>query len=190
VDPDAWIARATAGPAPDGWREDVDPAAAEAALLDRLREEQPAWGAAVVVDDLRIEGVRPDSAVVVEFRAPRRYGDARYVLRWRLWDDGDRWDTGILLANLYELAEAADIELEPGGPDRLTPAVAPADLIRAVQHGEGAQALHPYVRWVRADGTLVRGRRKVLELLDREGRPRDPASVELRDGQLLRWVER
>ncbi|MBX3195805.1 MAG: hypothetical protein R2717_01650 [Schumannella sp.] len=61
----------------------------------------------------------------------------------------------------------------------------------ALSAGDGPairEALHPYLHWTRADGTLVRGRSRMLEELD--GRvPAAPASIELRDGQIYRWVE-
>lgn len=47
--------------------------------------------------------------------------------------------------------------------------------------------LHPYLHWVQADGRVVRGRTKVLGLLQETGAPGLPASVELRDGQIYRW---
>jgi Domain of unknown function (DUF4440) len=49
-------------------------------------------------------------------------------------------------------------------------------------------ALHPYVRWTRADGTVLVGRNRVLEMIASD-RPSRPASVELRDGQIYRWTD-
>ena len=48
--------------------------------------------------------------------------------------------------------------------------------------------LHPYMHWTTADGTRVRGRVKVMELLLTEP-PAVPITVELRDGQIYRWQE-
>jgi hypothetical protein len=48
--------------------------------------------------------------------------------------------------------------------------------------------LHPYLQWTDGDGRTVRGRSKVLAMLERAGRVRAPArSIELRDGQIYRW---
>ena len=49
-------------------------------------------------------------------------------------------------------------------------------------------AMHPYVRWTHADGTVLVGRNRVLELLASE-RPAPPASVEVRDGQIYHWTD-
>ncbi len=50
--------------------------------------------------------------------------------------------------------------------------------------------LHPYLRWVQADGQVVRGRTKVIGMLRAKGVCGLPASVELRDGQVYRWYVR
>ena len=47
--------------------------------------------------------------------------------------------------------------------------------------------LHPYLHWVQADGQVVRGRTKVIGMLQAMGISGPPASVELRDGQVYRW---
>ena len=48
--------------------------------------------------------------------------------------------------------------------------------------------LHPYLHWTGVDRTTVRGRTKVLALLEGASDPPEPpASVELRDGQIYRW---
>jgi hypothetical protein len=47
--------------------------------------------------------------------------------------------------------------------------------------------LHPYLHWVQADGQVVRGRTKVIGMLQAIGISGPPASVELRDGQVYRW---
>ncbi len=46
--------------------------------------------------------------------------------------------------------------------------------------------LHPYLHWTGPDGVTVRGRTKVLSLLEIEPPPA-LTSVELRDGQSYRW---
>ena len=48
--------------------------------------------------------------------------------------------------------------------------------------------LHPYLHWELPDGTYLRGRLRVLALLHETGPPDPPAKVELRDGQVYRWV--
>jgi hypothetical protein len=49
--------------------------------------------------------------------------------------------------------------------------------------------LHPYLHWTMADGTRLRGRTKVMELLQAGPPPAAPIVVELRDGQIYRWQE-
>jgi hypothetical protein len=48
--------------------------------------------------------------------------------------------------------------------------------------------LHPYLQWKDRDGTL-RGRTKVLARLAHTQGIRLPEKVELRNGQIYRWVE-
>ncbi len=49
--------------------------------------------------------------------------------------------------------------------------------------------LHPYLHWTLADGGVVRGRGNVLGMLqsDHSG-ARLPRRVEIRDGQIYRWL--
>ena len=48
--------------------------------------------------------------------------------------------------------------------------------------------LHPYLHWIGGYGRTIRGRTKVLALLeDGTAPPPTPTSVELRDGQIYRW---
>ena len=47
--------------------------------------------------------------------------------------------------------------------------------------------LHPYLHWTE-DGRTVRGRNRVLERLTAGPVPAPPASYELRDGQIYRWI--
>ena len=65
--------------------------------------------------------------------------------------------------------------------------------VLAAFHGDDADALrvalHPYLHWTTADGTRVRGRRKVLVLLATRTALPPPAAYELRDGQVYRWRE-
>ena len=49
--------------------------------------------------------------------------------------------------------------------------------------------LHPYLHWTDAAGEVTRGRTRVLELLlAATSPPVPPASVEVRSGQVYRWV--
>jgi hypothetical protein len=50
-------------------------------------------------------------------------------------------------------------------------------------------ALHPYLHWTTAGGETVRGRTKVLAMLEERRSLDAPESVELRDGQVYRWHE-
>ena len=57
------------------------------------------------------------------------------------------------------------------------------------QDGEDLRLLlHPYLHWTREDGTVLRGRRNVLAMLQGADPPALPSRVELRDGQVYRWV--
>jgi hypothetical protein len=49
--------------------------------------------------------------------------------------------------------------------------------------------LHPYLHWMTADGTRLRGRTKVMDRLQNGAPPAEPIAVELRDGQIYRWQE-
>ena len=62
------------------------------------------------------------------------------------------------------------------------------DALAAGDETEIRETLHPYLHYTRADGTVLRGRTRLLAELD--GRvPAAPASIEVRDGQIYRWVE-
>ena len=50
------------------------------------------------------------------------------------------------------------------------------------------QTLHPYLHWIGADGTVLRGRSRVLAMLADAPAPQPPASVEIRDSQIYRWL--
>jgi hypothetical protein len=58
-----------------------------------------------------------------------------------------------------------------------------------VKHDRGAlqPLLHPSLHWVQADGQVVRGRTKVIGMLQAIGISGPPAPVELRDGQVCLW---
>ena len=64
---------------------------------------------------------------------------------------------------------------------RVVAAVAAADwpAVRAL--------LHPYLHWTDADGRVLRGRSRVLAMLEQAPAPPPPVAVELRDGQIYRW---
>jgi hypothetical protein len=63
------------------------------------------------------------------------------------------------------------------------------DLIDQQEWGELRPLLHPYVRY--DDGTTsLRGRSQLLAHLHDVPTPRPPVEVEVRDGQLYRWVWR
>ena len=67
-----------------------------------------------------------------------------------------------------------------------------AEVLDALERGDRERlrlALHPYLRWTREDGTVLRGRVHVLDLLAETPLPGPPASVELRDGQVYRWEQ-
>ena len=49
--------------------------------------------------------------------------------------------------------------------------------------------LHPYLHWSEHGGVKLRGRRNVLSwLATRQGSLAPPERVELRDGQVYRWL--
>jgi hypothetical protein len=49
--------------------------------------------------------------------------------------------------------------------------------------------LHPYLHWTDAAGRTIRGRVNVLAMLENSDTPDEPDSIELRDGQIYRWLE-
>ncbi len=59
--------------------------------------------------------------------------------------------------------------------------------LRAGGAAEVKLLLHPYLTWTRRDGTTVRGRVKVLALLETEPPEEAPRVTQLRDGQVYRW---
>ena len=61
--------------------------------------------------------------------------------------------------------------------------------LAAGDHTRLRRLLHPYLLWTTPDGVIVRGRTKVLALLENERKtPPTPTAVELRDGQIYRWL--
>ena len=64
-------------------------------------------------------------------------------------------------------------------------------MLKAILREDGEDLrllLHPYLHWTREDGTVLRGRRNVLAMLQSADPPALPSRVELRDGQVYRWV--
>ena len=65
-----------------------------------------------------------------------------------------------------------------------------AGIIRAVLNGDIAHlrsALHPYLHWVEPEIAL-RGRDRVLAHLAENRKIAPPTRVEIRDGQVYRWI--
>ena len=48
--------------------------------------------------------------------------------------------------------------------------------------------LHPYLHWETPDGRTLRGRRSVLAELEGGTPVTEPRAVELREGQIYRWL--
>lgn len=72
-------------------------------------------------------------------------------------------------------------------PELPQPAAAVWAAMDAGEWGEVRPLLHPYVRW--HDGDLaLRGRAQVLAHLQARPVPRPPRAVEVRDGQVYRWM--
>ena len=71
-------------------------------------------------------------------------------------------------------------------PEMPAPAMAAYGFLDAGEYGEVRQLLHPYLHFT--DGPVsLRGRSNVLAWL-REHRVKPPTEVEVRDGQVYRWV--
>ncbi len=71
-------------------------------------------------------------------------------------------------------------------PDLPAPAMAAYGFLDAGEYGELRPLLHPYLHFTDRDVSL-RGRTNVLDWL-REHRVKPPTAVEVRDGQIYRWV--
>ena len=76
---------------------------------------------------------------------------------------------------------------DPGVVDQMTQAAQQAMLER--DWDSLRMLLHPYLHLTMANGTRLRGRIKVMELLRTGAHPAGPVAVELRDGQISRWQE-
>lgn len=72
-------------------------------------------------------------------------------------------------------------------PDLAPPAAAAWSAIDAEEWDDVRRLLHPRLHFTDRDVTL-RGRSSVLEHLRNHPTPKPPAAVEVRDGQLYRWV--
>ena len=72
-------------------------------------------------------------------------------------------------------------------PELPAPAAAAWAAMDAGEWGELGPLLHPYLHWTDRDVRL-RGRTSVLEHLRAHPTPRPPEEVEVRDGQVYRWV--
>ncbi|WP_243395389.1 MmcQ/YjbR family DNA-binding protein [Nocardioides currus] len=72
-------------------------------------------------------------------------------------------------------------------PELPAPAMAAWDAIDRSEWGEVSPLLHPHLHWDDRDVSL-RGRSTVLSHLRSVPTPRPPRSVEVRDGQVYRWV--
>ncbi|WP_432479612.1 MmcQ/YjbR family DNA-binding protein [Nocardioides sp. GXQ0305] len=72
-------------------------------------------------------------------------------------------------------------------PEQPSPTAAAWAAIDAGEWGELRPLLHPHLHWTDRDVHL-RGRSRVLEHLRAHPRARPPAQVEVRDGQVYRWV--
>ena len=74
-------------------------------------------------------------------------------------------------------------------PELPAPAAEAWNLVEQQEWGELRPLLHPYVRYDDR-GTAVRGRSQLLAHLRDVPTPRPPVDVEIRDGQLYRWIGR
>jgi hypothetical protein len=72
-------------------------------------------------------------------------------------------------------------------PDLPSPTAELWALLDAQDYVAARLLLHPYVHWHDRD-LVLRGRSNVLAHLREHPRPRPPASVEVRDGQVYRWT--
>jgi hypothetical protein len=72
-------------------------------------------------------------------------------------------------------------------PELPEPTAAAWAAMDAGEWGELRPLLHPYLHWADADVSL-RGRSNVLEHLQSHPTPRPPREVEIRDGQIYRWL--
>jgi hypothetical protein len=72
-------------------------------------------------------------------------------------------------------------------PELPPPAARVWDLVDQQEWGEARPLLHPYLRF--QDGRVqLNGRTQVLRHLAERPTPKPPTEVEIRDGQLYRWI--
>ena len=74
-------------------------------------------------------------------------------------------------------------------PELPAPAAEVWDLVEQQEWGEVRPLLHPHVHFDDG-GTRLRGRSNLLTHLREHPTPRPPTEVEVRDGQLHRWIRR
>ena len=72
-------------------------------------------------------------------------------------------------------------------PEQPAPTAAAWAAIDAGEWGELRPLLHPYLHWTDRDVRLT-GRSNVLRHLQDHPTPKPPREVEIRDGQVYRWV--
>lgn len=72
-------------------------------------------------------------------------------------------------------------------PELPAPAALAWDRIERRDWAAAQELLHPYLHWTDGEVSL-RGRRRVLAHLAAAPTPRPPAQVEVRDGQVRRWL--
>jgi hypothetical protein len=72
-------------------------------------------------------------------------------------------------------------------PELSAPTARVWDLLERRDWAEARPLLHPYLHWADGDVSL-RGRRNVLRHLASHPTPRPPDEVEVRDGQVYRWL--
>lgn len=84
----------------------------------------------------------------------------------------------------------ASVQLVGGGDAKMEPDALVAEVVDAVAAGEPAAArmvLHPYLHWTER-GMTIRGRTTLLRSLTTRTSLAPPARVEVRDGQIYRWI--
>lgn len=72
-------------------------------------------------------------------------------------------------------------------PDLPAPAAEVWSLLDEDAYGDAGPLLHPHLHWHDRD-VVLRGRNNVLAHLRHHPRPRPPVEVEVRDGQVYRWI--
>ncbi len=116
------------------------------------------------------------------FLPPAR--DLRYQWVCARLDRLDDREMRELVTDAWRMCTPAMLHELPEMPE---PAAAAWAAMDSEQWDEVRALLHPYLHFT--DGrTVLRGRARVLAHLRDSPRPRPPASVEVRDGQVYRWV--